>query len=37
MKDEYPDVVEGMDPKAPEPKGKEIKTTCLSDAALGHL
>jgi len=32
MKEEYPDVKEDLDPKAPEPRGKEIKTTCFFDA-----
>jgi hypothetical protein len=35
MKEEYPDVVEDLDPKAPEPRGKDIKTTCFFDVALG--
>jgi len=35
MKEEYPDVREDLDPKAPEPRGKEIKTTCFFDTALG--
>jgi len=35
MKEEYPDVEEDLDPKAPEPRGKEIYTTCFFDAALG--
>jgi hypothetical protein len=35
MKDEYPDVKEDLDPKAPQPRGKEIHTTCFFDAALG--
>ena len=35
MKEEYPDVKEDLDPKAPEPRGKEIYTTCFFDAALG--
>jgi hypothetical protein len=36
LKDLYPDVVEDIDPKAPEPMGKEIKTTCFFDAAMGN-
>jgi len=35
MKEEYPDVVVDLDPKAPAPWGKEIKTTCFFDVALG--
>jgi hypothetical protein len=35
MHEEYPDVVEDIDPMAPPPKGREIKTTCFFDAALG--
>jgi len=35
LKDLYPDVVEDIDPKAPQPKGQEIKTTCFFDAAMG--
>jgi hypothetical protein len=31
----YLDVVEEIDPKAPKPKGKEIKTTYFIDAAMG--
>jgi hypothetical protein len=36
LKDLYSDVVEDIDPKGPEPKGKEIKTTCFFDAAMGN-
>lgn len=36
LRDLYPDVVEDIDPKAPEPKGKKIKTTCFFDAAMGN-
>jgi hypothetical protein len=35
MHENYPDVVEEIDPKAPKPKRKEIKTTCFFDAAMG--
>jgi hypothetical protein len=35
MKEEYPDVVEDLDPKAPASQGKEIKTTRFFDVALG--
>jgi hypothetical protein len=34
MHENYPEVVEEIDPKAPKPKGKEIKTTCFFDAAM---
>jgi hypothetical protein len=36
LKELYPDVVEDIDPKAPPPKGKELKTTCFFDAAMGN-
>jgi hypothetical protein len=35
MHEIYPDVVEEIDPRAPKPKGKEIKTACFFDAAMG--
>ncbi len=35
MNENYPDVVEEIDPRAPKPKGKEIKTACFFDAAMG--
>jgi hypothetical protein len=35
MHDNYPDVIEEINPRAPKPKGKEIKTACFFDAAMG--
>jgi hypothetical protein len=35
MKELYPDAIEEIDPKAPEPKGRELKTACFFDAAMG--
>jgi hypothetical protein len=33
MKEEYPDIVEDLDPRAPAPCGQEIKMMCFFDAA----
>lgn len=35
MHEQYPDVVEDIDPKALLPKGREVKMTCFFDAAMG--
>jgi hypothetical protein len=35
MHEDYPDVVEDIDPKAPPSRGQEIKTTCFFDTAMG--
>ncbi len=35
MHEQYPDVVEDIDPTALLPKGREVKMTCFFDAATG--